>query len=51
MKIHVVGKAHLAGTSKKTGKPYDFIQLHYLGRARGIIGDAALTASLDPHIM
>ncbi len=27
MKIKVGGKAHLAGTSKKTGKPYDFIQV------------------------
>lgn len=35
MKIHVVGKAHLKGTSKKTQKPYDFLQLHYLGLARG----------------
>lgn len=48
MKIKVVGKAHFQGVSKKTGKPYDFIQLHYLGRARGVIGEAALTASLDP---
>lgn len=48
MKIKVVGKAHFQGTSKKTGNPYDFIQLHYLGRAPKVIGDAALTLSLDP---
>lgn len=48
MKIKVVGKAHLQGTSKRTGNPYDFIQIHYLGRAPGIIGDAALTLNLDP---
>ena len=29
MKIKVVGKAHLQGTSKKTGNSYDFIQIHY----------------------
>jgi len=51
MKIKVVGKAHLEGTSKKTGRPYDFIQIHYLGRARGVIGDAAMTASLDPQMV
>ena len=51
MKIHVVGKAHLEGTSKKTGRPYDFIRLHYLGRGRGVIGDAAMTASLDPQLV
>jgi len=50
MKIKVVGKARLTGTSKKTGNPYDFIQVHYLGRARGVIGDAALTVSLDPTV-
>jgi len=47
MKIKVVGKAHLAGTLKETGNPYDFIQVHYLGRARGVQGDAAMTVSLD----
>lgn len=50
MKIKVVGKAHLQGTSKKTGNPYDFIQVHYLGRAPGVIGDAALTLNLDPNM-
>ncbi len=50
MKIKVVGKAHLSGMSKKTNKPYDFIQVHYLGRARGVEGSAALTVSLDPSL-
>ena len=48
MKIHVVGKLHLKGTSKKTGNPYDFIQVHYLGKAPGVEGNAALTLNLDP---
>ncbi len=50
MKIKVIGKAHLKGTSKKTGNPYDFIQLHYNGPARGVVGLAAKTFSLDPSI-
>jgi len=50
MKIKVVGKARLTGISKKTGSPYDFIQIHYLGRARGVIGDAALTVSLASSV-
>lgn len=49
MKIVVIGKAHLQGTSKKTGNPYDFIQIHYNGPARGVEGLAALTLSLDPR--
>lgn len=49
MKITVIGKSHLKGVSKKTGSPYDFLQVHYNGRARGVDGVAALTLSLDPR--
>lgn len=31
MSIKVIGKAHCKDTSKKTGNPYDFIQVHYNG--------------------
>ncbi len=48
MKIKAVGKIHLEGTSKRTGNPYDFIQVHYLGRAYGVECDAAMTVSLEP---
>ena len=48
MKIKIIGKAHLKGTSKRTGNDYDFIQLHYNGKARGVEGQAALTLSLSP---
>ena len=48
MKIKVIGKAHLKGIGKKNGQPYDFIQVHYNGKARGVEGVAALTLSLDP---
>ena len=48
MKIKVYGKAHLEGTSKKTGRDYNFNQVHYLGVSRGVEGQAALTMSLDP---
>ena len=41
MKIKVIGKAHLEGTSKKTGKPYNL-------KAQGVEGDAAMTMPLDP---
>lgn len=49
MKIKIEGKQHLAGIAKKTGKPYDFNQIHYLGKARGVEGRAALTLALDPN--
>lgn len=48
MKIKVIGKAHLEGTSKKTGKPYNFNQVHYNGKALGVDGLAAKTLMLDP---
>ena len=48
MKIKVIGKAHLQGTSKKSGKDYNFVQVHYNAPARGVIGEAAQTLMLDP---
>lgn len=48
MKIKVYGKAHMEGVSKKTGNPYNFNQVHYLGKARGVDGQAAMTLMLDP---
>lgn len=47
MKIRVVGKAHVRGTSKKTGNPYDFIELHYTGSARNVVGLGAMTVNID----
>lgn len=49
MKIKVYGKAHLEGVAKKTGKPYNFNQVHYLGKGRGVVGQAALTLALDSN--
>lgn len=48
MKIKVIGKAHLKGTSRRTGNPYDFIQVHYNSPAQGVEGIAALTVNLNP---
>ncbi len=47
MRIKVLGKAHREGTSKKTGREYNFNEIHYLGAARGVEGQAALTQTLD----
>lgn len=51
MKIKVIGKAHMQGTSKRTGNAYNFNSVHYIGKARGVEGDAALTVNLDPAII
>lgn len=50
MKIHIEGKAHLEGTSKRTGKDFNFNQVHYLAPARGVEGLAAKTLNLDPFM-
>ena len=50
MKVRIIGKVHREGVAKKTGRPYDFIELHFTGPARGIIGEAALTKTIDPGI-
>lgn len=50
MKIMVEGKAHLEGTSKRTGRDYNFNQIHYLAPARGVDGLAAQTINLDPKL-
>ncbi len=49
MRIRIEGKAHLKGMSKRTGQPYDFIQVHYLAPDRGVVGKAALTLALEPQ--
>lgn len=51
MRIIVLGKAHLEGTSKKTGRDYNFNQVHFNGPARGVEGVAAQTISLDPTVV
>lgn len=51
MVINVVGKAHRQGTSKKTGNPYDFIQVYYNGPAYGVIGLASEVVNLDPTVV
>lgn len=47
MKIKVIGKQHRKGISKTTGRPYDFIEIHFNGPARGVEGLGALTFGLD----
>lgn len=51
MKITVIGKAHLEGKSKRTGNEYNFNQVHYIGLAHGVEGQAALTVNLDPGVV
>ena len=47
-RIKVYDKAQLEGVAKKSGNPHNFNQVHYLGKARGVEGQAAQTLALDP---
>lgn len=50
MKVRLVGKERRTGVSKKTGKTYDFVVIHYIAPARGVIGEAAQTVIIDPGL-
>lgn len=50
MRIQVVGKAVRTGTSKKTGRPYNFAEIHYLGKDRFVEGQACKTKIIDGSV-
>lgn len=49
MKVKIVGKVRRSGVSK-SGRKYDFIELHFVAPARGVIGEAAQTMTLDSEM-
>lgn len=51
MKLRIFGKSHRVGTAKSTGKPYDFIEVHYSSPARFVDGQAAKTKTYDPSLL
>lgn len=46
-KATIFGKVRRKGTSKKTGKPYDFFEFHMAVAKRGIIGESAERKIVD----
>ena len=50
MRIHVVGKVHRHGTSAKSGRAYDFVEVHFVAPKRGVVGEAAQTMTMDPQL-
>lgn len=51
MIIKVIGKRHCSGTSKKSGKPFDFSEVFFIGQQRNIEGLAGLSFIVDPSIL
>lgn len=51
MIINVIGKRHCSGTSKKSGNPFDFSEVFYLGTQRNIEGQAGLSFTVDSSVL
>ena len=49
--IEIVGKQHIAGTSQKTGKAYDFTDIYYLGRRKNVEGLAAVKKTVGADLI
>lgn len=47
MKVTVIGKEHIEGTGKKSGKPFNLNVVHFNAKKNGVEGVAAETAMLD----
>lgn len=47
MKIKVIGKQHMEGIGKTSKKPYNFNQLHFVGKDPNVMGIAAQTINVD----
>lgn len=51
MIINVIGKRHCSGISKKSGKPFDFSVVYYIGKQRNIEGQTGLSFTVDPSVL
>lgn len=53
MKLVVIGKRHCSGTAKATGKPFDFIEIHYNGKDRygQVEGQVGKKFTMNPGII
>lgn len=51
MIINVIGKRHCSGTSKKSGKPFDFSEVFIIGDRRNVEGQAGLSFTVDPSVI
>lgn len=50
MIVEIIGKQHREGVSKKTGIPYNFNVVYYIGTDRGVIGSRGLEILLEPDL-
>lgn len=51
MIINVIGKRHCFGTSKKSGKPFDFSEVFFIGHQRNVEGQVGLSFTVDSSVI
>lgn len=51
MIINVIGKRHCSGTSMKSGKPFDFSEVFFIGQQRNVEGQAGLSFMADHTVI
>jgi len=51
MKVTVIGKEHVSGTSKKTGKAFDVNVAHVAYKKSGVEGQTVESVWLDPSFI
>lgn len=51
MIINVIGKRHCSGTSNKSGKPFDFSEVFFIGQQRNVEGQAGLSFTVDSSVI
>lgn len=50
MIVEIIGKQHREGVSKKSGNPYNFNVVFYVGADRGVIGSRGQEILLEPDL-
>ena len=51
MKIKVLGKIHREGTARRTGNPYNFNRIYYIGKEQDVEGQTACVLALDSQFV
>lgn len=49
--VQILGKVHRYGKSKKTGNDYDFTEIHFTVKLRGVDGVACRTALISSDVI
>ena len=51
MKVRICGKRVMKGIGKKTGNPYDFTEIHYLGKDPRVEGNVCRSTTIPATVL